>query len=448
MAGFGWLSVVQVAEAIRSGQVPAVEVMADQLDRIARIDADLHSVVTLDADRARAGAVEADEALAHGQVWGPLHGVGVTIEDIHATAGIRSTFGGFPPFANHVPDVDATVVARLKAAGAIVVGKTNGPCLWEDSVFPATRNPWNRERVAGGSSTGPAVAVAAGLTPLDIAADSGGSIQQPAGFCGVFGMRPTEHRVPLTGTLFIDRIRKFRVLTTAGPMARSIADLRLAMEVISGPDGLDPEVPPVPWHHSGPAELNGLRVAYPPEYPAAVAGEVRASLDALAGRLDKLGAIVEDRLPASALARQGQLVEELFMMLAFAAESPAPETGEPGSRPLWDYLTVLNQRDELMADWAEFFTTCDVLLAPATSVCAWPVNEDHSEDDQQAQAEAALLLSQASGCPMVVIPAGSDPNGVPIGAQLIGPRWHDEKLLAIAETITATTRGFQPPPAN
>jgi len=188
VAGFGWASAVQVAEAIRSRQVSAAEVLAEQLERIGRLDAELGAVVTLDAEGARGRAAEADAALARGEVWGPLHGVGVTIEDIHATAGMRSTFGGYRPFASFVPAADATVAARLKAAGAIVVGKTNGPCLWgQDSVFGPTRNPWNPARTAGGSSTGPAVAVAAGLTPLDIAADTGGSIQCPAAFAGCSG---------------------------------------------------------------------------------------------------------------------------------------------------------------------------------------------------------------------------------------------------------------------
>ena len=145
-------------------------------------------MVTLDADGAHRRAAEADRALARSQVWGPLHGVGVTVEDVHATAGMRSAFGGYRPFAEYVPAADATVVARLKAAGAIIVGKSNGPCLWgEDSVFPPTLNPWNADRTAGGSSTGPAVAVAAGLTPFDIAGDTSGSIQCPAAFCGVYG---------------------------------------------------------------------------------------------------------------------------------------------------------------------------------------------------------------------------------------------------------------------
>ena len=447
MTGFGWASVLQIAEAIRGRQVSAAEVLAEQLERIALLDAELGAVVTLDADGARARAEEADRALARGEVWGPLHGVGVTIEDIHATAGMRSTFGGYRPLASHVPAADATVVARLKAAGAVVVGKTNGPCLWgDDSVFGPTRNPWNRARTAGGSSTGPAVAVAAGLTPLDIAADTGGSIQCPAAFCGVFGLRPTEHRVPVTGMLLIDPIRKFRVLSTAGPMARSVADLRLAMQVISGPDGLDPEVPPVPWRETGPAELAGLRVAYAPGYPPSVAGEIRAGIDALAGELDKLGAIVEDRLPDPALAGQGRLVDELFAMLAFAAEAPAPGSDGPGSVPLWDYLAALDRRDEFVAGWDRFFAGCDVFLAPAMPVCAWPAGEEPAGDSPQGQALAALMLSQVSGCPMVVIPAGTDSNGVPFAAQLIGARWQDERLLAVAEAITAAVGGFRPPP--
>jgi len=290
MTGLGWASAYQVAAAIRRRDVSAAEALEDQLDRIRRYDARLRSVVTLDADGARRRAAEADRALARGQVWGPLHGVGVTVEDVHATAGMRSTFGGYRPFAGHVPAADATVVARLKAAGAIIVGKTNGPCLWgEESVFAPTLNPWNAGRTAGGSSTGPAVAVAAGLTPFDIGGDTSGSIQCPAAFCGVFGMRPTEHRVPVTGMMFIQPARKYRVLLTAGPVARSVDDLRLALEVISGPDGRDPEVPPVPWRPAGPADLTGLRVAYSPGYPPLVAAEIRAGADHLAAELEKLG---------------------------------------------------------------------------------------------------------------------------------------------------------------
>ena len=163
MAGYEWASAVQIAEAIRGRQVSAAEVLAGQLERIARLDAELGAVVTLDAEGARARAEEADKALARGEVWGPLHGVGITIEDLHATAGMRSTFGGYPPFADHVPAADATVVARLKAAGAIVVGKTNGPCIWGRQRVPADEEPVEPgpdgrgflDRPGGGGGGGP-----------------------------------------------------------------------------------------------------------------------------------------------------------------------------------------------------------------------------------------------------------------------------------------------------
>lgn len=433
MTGLGWASAYQVAAAVRRRDVSAAEVLEDQLDRIERHDARLRSVVTLDADGARRRAAEADRALARGQVWGPLHGVGVTVEDVHATAGMRSTFGGYRPFAGYVPDADATVVARLKAAGAIIVGKTNGPCLWgEESVFPPTLNPWNAGRTAGGSSTGPAVAVAAGLTPFDIGGDTSGSIQCPAAFCGVFGMRPTEHRVPVTGMMFIQPARKYRVLLTAGPIARSVGDLRLALEVISGPDGRDQEVPPVPWRPAGPADLKGLRVAYSPGYPLLVAAEIRAGADHLVAELEKLGAVVEDRLPDPALATCGQLVEDLLSVLASGSAQ--------------EYLAVLDRRDKLIASWDQFFAGCDVLVAPAMPMPAWPAGDEPAGDSPQMQAFLALELSQATGCPMVVIPAGTDRNGVPFGLQVTGPRWSDERLLAIAEAIAAVTGGFRSPP--
>jgi amidase len=241
------------------------------------------------------------------------------------------------------------------------------------------------------------VAVAAGLTPFDIAGDTSGSIQCPAAFCGVFGMRPTEHRVPMTGMLFIHPVRRFRVLTTAGPIARSVGDLRLALEVIGGPDGHDPEVPPVPWRPAGPADLNGLRVAYSPGYPPLVAAEIRAGADRLAAELDELGAVVEDRLPDPALAGYGQLVEDFLSVL------------DSGSAQ--EYLAILDRRDRLIASWDRFFAGCDVFVAPAMPMRAWRADDEPADDSPQMQAFLALELSQASGCPMVVIPAGPTATG-------------------------------------
>ena len=152
-------------------------------------------------------------------------------------------------------------------------------------------------------------------------------------------------------------------------------------------------------------------MAYAPGYPPSADAEIRAGIDALAAVLDTLGALVEDRLPGPELAGQGKLVDELFAMLAFAEPPPAAGSDEPGSRPLWDYLVALDRRDEFMADWDRFFAGCDVLLAPAMPICAWPADDEPADGSPQAQALAALMLSQVSGCPMVVIPAGTDSNG-------------------------------------
>jgi amidase len=202
----------------------------------------------------------------------------------------------------------------------------------------------------------------------------------------------------------------------------------------------------VPWREAGPVGLAGLRIVYSPGYPPAVAGGIRAGTDHLAGELASRGAIVEDRLPDPALAGQGRLVEELWSMLAPAAQAAERGSGKPGSGPLWDYLAALDRRDRFMATWDRFMATCDVLIAPALAQCAWRLGDSETgEDSPQEQATVALMLSQVSGCPMVVIPAGTDSNSVPFGIQVIGRRWHDEQLLAITEAITTVTGGFRAP---
>src|SRR5205807_4085124 len=194
----------QLAATIRAGHVSATEVLQAHLAQIATHNPALNAVITLDTEQAYKRAREADAALARGEVWGPLHGVPFTLKDAHATAGMRTT-SGFPPL-DHVPQEDSTVTARLKAAGGILLGKTNVAMLLADyqtnnPIFGRTNNPWNIERTPGGSSGGAAAALAAGMTPFDIGTDLSASIRIPAHFCGVFGLEPTEQRVPLTGLI-------------------------------------------------------------------------------------------------------------------------------------------------------------------------------------------------------------------------------------------------------
>jgi amidase len=235
-----------LTEAIRRREVSSVEIVDAYLVQIHRHNPKLNAVVTLDEEGARERAMEADAALGRGEVWGALHGVPITLEDAHPAAGIRLTWGGLPRLADYVPEEDGTVAARLKAAGAVLLGKTSGPEIWPDSIFDHTNNPWDLAHTPGGSSSGPGAALAAGLTSLDVGLDTLGSIQNPAHYCGVYGMRPTEHRVPLSGVFFLDPVRKFRVMSVAGPMTQSVEDLRLALRLLAGPDGLDTHVPPVP----------------------------------------------------------------------------------------------------------------------------------------------------------------------------------------------------------
>src|SRR5918992_4591123 len=277
--------------AIQRREVSSVEIVDAHLAHIERHNPRMNAVVTLHEDGARAGAREADAALDRGEVWGSLHGVPITLEDCHPTSGVRSTWGGLPRLADYVPEEDGTVAARLKAAGAILLGKTNGPEIWPDSVFARTNNPWDLAHTPGGSSAGVGAALAAGFTSLDIGLDTLGSIQNPAHYCGVYGMRPTEHRVPMSGVFFLDPARKFRVMSVAGPMARSVEDLRLALRVIAGPDGLDTHVPPVPWRDLERPKLGDLRIAWSAEFPeSSTQDEIRAVVESVAQKLAGEGA--------------------------------------------------------------------------------------------------------------------------------------------------------------
>src|SRR6266702_3198128 len=292
-------STTQLAAAIRAGHVSATEVLEAHLAQIATHNPALNAIVTMDAEQALKRAHEADEALARGEVWGPLHGVPFTLKDAHATAGMRTTTG-FPPLADYVPQEDSTVTARLKAAGGILMGKTNVAMMLADyqsnnPIFGRTNNPWNIERTPGGSSGGAAAALAAGMTPFDIGSDLSASIRIPAHFCGVYGLKPTEQRVSLTGLIpGLSTPRSVRIMSCLGPMARTVEDLALLYQIIAGPDGRDTEVQPVPVDDVPHLELKHLRIAYAPTFPGCpVAAEIRTAVEELAQPLHPLCAAVE-----------------------------------------------------------------------------------------------------------------------------------------------------------
>jgi len=445
-------STTQLAAAIRAGKVSAEAVLEAHLAQIEQHNSALNAVVTLDVEGARRRAWRADHALKRDEVWGPLHGVPFTLKDAHATAGMRTTIG-FPPM-DHVPREDSTVVARLKAAGAILMGKTNvhellGDALQSNNpIFGRTRNPWNPERTPGGSSGGAAAAVASGMTPFDIGSDLAGSLRIPADFCGLFGLKPTERRVSLTG-FFPDphpTPRSVRIMTCLGPLARSLEDLELLYAIIAGPDGQDTEVQPVPLDNVAVVKLKSLRIAVAPTFPdLPVSKDICTAIATLAQQLGRFGAVVEEALPEFDFASAGANVGELIGMVTGAFQAQK----QPAT--LAHYLDLLDQRDQAIRIWEQFFEEWDMLLCPVSATSAIPHCEPGTPltvDGQEITywlGNAHCALFNYTGHPAIVLPYQQDRDGLPIGVQIVGKRWSEAQLLGSAKAIEQITGKFQRP---
>ncbi len=445
--------VVTLENAIRTRQVSASEVIEAHLARIEQVNPALNAIIVSNAERAREQAVAADEALARGEVWGPLHGVPFTLKDAHATAGLRTT-SGYPQLADYVAETDSTVAARLKAAGGILLGKTNVPMMLGDyqcnsPIFGRTNNPWDVTRTSGGSSGGAAAAVAAGMSPFDVGTDLAGSIRVPVHFCGVFGFKPTEHRVSLHGLVpGLPPPRPIRIMSCLGPIARSVEDLALIDSIIAGPDGFDTDVPPLVRAEVGDVHLKQLKIAVAPTFPGLpVAKDIQRTLTGLAQRLSDDGAVVEEStLPEIDFASDLANVTELIMMLTGA--------NRPSDQPttLRQYLAALHRRDQSISAWERFFAEWDALLCPTAMTTAFPHCDTgspllvDSEEVSYWTVSAHTALFNYTGHPAVVLPCGSDHDGLPIGMQLVGRRWNDARLLAIARAVETISGPFQRPP--
>ena len=267
MTDLTYASATQLAKLIRDRTLSSLEIVDIYLAKIVKHNPKLNAICTLDAENARAQAKKADEATVEGESWGPLHGVPITVKDIFETQYLKTT-AGYAPLKDYIPDQDATVVARLRAAGAVVLGKTNlaeqaGDFQSTNSLFLRVNNPWNTDYTPGGSSGGSAAAVAAGLTALDLGNDIAGSIRQPAHFCGVYGLKPTDGRLSTAGTIpeVPGMPHCLRQMMTVGCFARSLEDIQLCFTLMSGPDPRRPEVPPVPLDMPSGRPLSELKIA-------------------------------------------------------------------------------------------------------------------------------------------------------------------------------------------
>ena len=452
-------SATELTAMLRAREVSSVEVVTACLGRIEAVNPAINAVVRLAPDaleRARA----ADASLARDESHGPLLGLPFTIKDSLDTAGLVTTAGTIG-WRDRVPGRDATVVARLRAAGGILLGKTNTPeFTWsnetDNDVYGRTSNPYDVERTPGGSSGGPGAVVAAGGSPLDIGSDTGDSIRQPAHVCGIAGIKPTRGRVPRTGH-WPGYEGMLESLTQLGPMARRVDDLALVLPLIAGPDGEDPHVPPVPMPDPGRRDISGLRVVAFTDNglrsptPATVE-TVEAAIEALAAG----GATVRREVPPGLgdawRAWTAMIHADGWAWLRrLIAGAGTPGMGsydirgwlDPAAELHGAELTALLERvDVIRAAFQRWMGDVDVIACPAMPQPAI----HHGESNAAWFGDTYSDVHNLTGCPAVVVRGGTSEAGLPIGVQLVAPLWREDLAIAAARVVEAASGGWRRPP--
>jgi amidase len=481
---FSFMTAVEMSAALKAGKVSAVELARHTIERIERHDGKVNAVCVRDFDRGLDAARAADAALARGEHT-PLLGIPMTVKESYNVAGLPTTFGR-PEYKDFIPPQDALPIARVKAAGGVILGKTNVPANLDDwqsfnDVYGTTNNPFDLGRTPGGSSGGSSAALAAGFGALSMGSDIGGSLRSPAHYCGIYAHKPTFALVPSRGHIAppAPPLPFERDLTVIGPMARGAADLKLLLDAITEPDELEAGVGyrlalPPPRH----ATFQGFRILMLDDHPLQpVAADVRAAVEMLATQLRKAGASVVRQSPLLPdLAASSRLyMRMLFSFLAASwpaevyddvrAQAAQLDAGDDSLRAERARGAVLSHRDwviatrgrtQLKAAWRELFKSFDVVICPIMPTPAYP--HDHSPDqearhfvidgrnfnyvDQLVWPGIATL----PGLPATSIPVAMSAEGLPIGLQIVGPWLEDHTPLQLAELIEREFGGFVPPP--
>ncbi len=458
-------SAVVLVARIRAREVSALEVVEAHIRRIEAVNPALNAIVTTDFDRARSDARAADERLARGEDAGALHGVPVTIKDAINTAGLQ-TVAGSRLFAGHVPQADAPAVRRLRAAGAIVLGKTNVPeCAMDwrttNPVFGRTSNPWNIEYSPGGSSGGEAAAIAAGCSAGGLGTDLGGSIRVPAHFCGICGLRPTPGRVPASGYA-LPAPGPFALAHSLGPLARSVDDLQLFFGVLAGFDPCDSVSAVLPPPAPVEVDPRGLRLGICVDGGIPVSGETRQAVERAAALLGERGAdVVSWRLPA--IAEVPQVFSDWLLQPSLPPLLALYQGREDAMGPLMRGLAAIVQsrslerfldawasRDALRRSMLERLGQRPVLLMPVCSTPAFrhdlrgPLQVDGQRVDYATSFGYAEVASIA-GLPAVTVPVTRTSAGLPVGVQLLGRPFDEPLLLAVARLLEQARGAFPHP---
>jgi Asp-tRNA(Asn)/Glu-tRNA(Gln) amidotransferase A subunit family amidase len=469
MSHLNFLCAVSMAQQIREKKLSPVELVDAHLSQIEKLNPQLNAFVQVDGERARQAAYDAEVSLSQQKPLGPLHGVPVSIKSSISVAGLRCE-AGTRLRAGLIAEKDAPLVARLKNAGAIILGITNTPeflMAWETDnlLYGRTNSPWDLERTSGGSSGGEAAAIASGMSAGGVGSDGGGSIRVPAHFSGICGLKPTPGRIPSTGHFPVSA-GPFALIGVVGPMARTIADLKILFEAMQGPDVGDTCAAPVPLRWPSEAEVKNLKVGYfEDDGRTPVTPETRLAVRKAAEALRSEGFQVGPFCPEG-LEEARQLWHKFFVVAGAMLLKPMFKEGdadlspilkqflqEAAAQPTHSGRSLLDawiQRDLLRARFFTQMQQYPILLCPAAAIPAFR----HGERSWQVEGKTVHYLDAWSyteffnllGNPAVVVPVAHSPEGLPIGVQIVGRPWEEEQVLAVAAALEKQCGAWQIPP--
>jgi len=471
MTAINFLSAARMAEQIRAGEISPVEVVNAHLAQIERVNLKLNAFVQVDSDGARKTAREAEIKVMRKQLLGPLHGIPVSIKSSISVAGMGCE-AGTRLRAGFVAEEDAPLVMRLKNAGAIVVGTTNAPELlmaWETEnlLYGRTNSPWDLDRTPGGSSGGEAAAIAAGMSAGGVGSDGGGSIRVPAHFCGICGLKPTPGRIPSTGHFPVS-CGPFALIGVVGPMARTVGDLKILFEVMQGSDVGDTCAAPVPVLWPAVDEARKLKVGYfDNDGRTPVTPDILAAVRAAAQALRDEGFEVECFRPEG-LEEARELWRKYFVAAGGMLLRPLFKGRESEMSPIlreflqWSAAESTLNAESLLDAWmrrdllrARFFAQMQkypLLLCPAAAIPAFRHGERHWEVEgktvEYLDAWSYTEFFSLLGNPAVVVPVGRSLEGLPIGVQIVGLPWQEERVLAVAALLERQCGSWQKPPIS
>lgn len=457
-------SVVQIAQMIREKKVSSVEVVDLMYTRIDEVNPQINAVVLACKERALFEAKQADEMLAKNKVMGPLHGVPMTIKDSLDTAGVVST-GGTMGRKDFIPSKDATVVSRLRANGAILLGKTNTPEFTlsgttANLIYGITSNPYKEGYTPGGSSGGAGAIVAAGGSPFDIGSDFGGSIRGPAHFNGIAGLKPTTGMVPRTGHI-IDYGGLFDAYQVLGPLTRYVEDLKLITPIIMGPDQIDAAIYPVPWYNPDDVDIKKLKYAWFIDHGStkSCSTETVSVINNAVAKVSGLGVKIKNDAPIKQIQKAEAVRYKLFgadgraWVTRLAEKYQTTQThpllrmsSESDAIPPEEFTNLVENLDQSRSEMLQWLEDYDIVICPVDFDGAGPNPKTFQPSSWDPKAYGYKGLFNLTGWPGAVVRGGTSKDGLPIGIQILGQPFQDYKVLAVAQFLEKELGGWKAPP--